>query len=135
MFVASDSKSAISIEGLAPPPVEVRTYLLEDERDVLAGYVWEYDVIYREVPADLQRVIRQCLQAAQSAGAHVAWFAFEGSFHFDHLLTKEIANQVYAVCDEEGVSIASDDELDSKQWQTRIVRAGARLVRNTATRE
>lgn len=126
MFTVSDSITAAPLSlSLEPAPVAVRTFALEDERGALGGqFVIEYDLVLREVPSDLELVLRQCLLAAHAAGARVAWFGFEGSFDYEFLLTKEIANQVYAVSDSHGPSIASDDTLSSKAWETRVVRAG-----------
>ena len=125
MFVVSDFEPVISFDGLVPSPVAVHTYVLEDEARILCGRsLHEYAIVYRAVPVHLNEVIRKCLEAARSAGARVAWLAFEGSFDFGFLLVKEIANQVYAIFDSNGISIASDDELSSKEWELRVVRAG-----------
>lgn len=56
----------------------------------------------------------------------VAWAAFEGSFSFDHLLTADIANQVYAVADTRGAAVAVDDQARaSAAWADRVARARA----------
>jgi len=64
----------------------------------------------------------------------VAWFAFEGSFNFFHLLTGDIANQVYAVMDSEGWAIVSVATLSSEAWQERVVRADERVRSDSALR-
>lgn len=104
---------------------KVETYVLEDESGVLGGQVvFEYDFIFQEIPSDLEAALRAGLLAARAAGARVAWFAFEGSFHYDSLLTKQMAGHVYAVADSRGVSIASDEGLLSEEWQERVATAG-----------
>ena len=64
----------------------------------------------------------------------MAWFGFEGAFDFGCLLSAEIANQIYAVIDSEGVALASDSTLSSKVWAERIVRAGERARGGAAPR-
>lgn len=126
MFVVSDSGALSDLAlHLAPAPVAVRRYLLEDERSVLGGRtVWEYDFVFPGVPEDLDRILTCCLEGARAAGALVAWFGFEGSFDYALLLSSEVASQVYAVSDSTGVSIASDDTLSSDEWKARVVQAG-----------
>lgn len=47
----------------------------------------EYDLIYDEVPRDLDSILAARIAAAILAGADLAWFGFEGSFDFEHILT------------------------------------------------
>ena len=69
------------------------------------------------LPADLESVITAWLGASIKAGAAVAWFAFEGSFDFGHILTADVASQVYAVGDERGYELALDaDVRHSRGW-------------------
>ncbi|HSC89818.1 MAG TPA: hypothetical protein VLC09_21225 [Polyangiaceae bacterium] len=113
--------------SLEPPPIRVRTYSLDDEGNLQSvRHVLEYDLYFAEVPPNLEELLTRCLRAARASGASVAWFGFEGSFDFACLLSPEIANQIYAVMDSEGVALASDAMLSSKVWVERIVRAGER---------
>jgi hypothetical protein len=105
-------------------------YVLEDELRILIGVeVLEYDALFKTPPAALDEYARSCLQEAIAAGAHVAWFGFEGSFHFEELLTADIANQIYGVADSEGIQLATlDADLASPAWKQRVVEARSRLV-------
>lgn len=108
--------------SLAPAPQRTKAFELEDETDALPGRsVFVYDFVYSELPSDLDGILVACLNAAWASGAEVAWFAFEGSFHFENLLTASIAKQVYAVVDSEGLSIASDETLLSPEWAAHVV--------------
>ena len=130
MFVVSKSCSRLDPAALSldPTPIETKVYTLEDEDNVLPGrHVVEYDFIFARVPADLDLVLTRCLHAARDSGAEVAWFGFEGSFSFACLLKPEIANQIYALIDSEGVALASDATLASDEWVHRIVRAGEQV--------
>jgi hypothetical protein len=71
------------------------------------------------------------LHEAIGQGAIVAWFAFEGSFDFECLLTPEIAAQVYAVADNAGVAISSDAQLESEGWRARVAEARQRVLSQT----
>jgi hypothetical protein len=113
--------------GLTLPGHRLRTYVLDDEDRVLGGRtVVEYDVHLSSLPLNLGGCLSMLLAWAHSSGAVVAWFGFEGSFHFDHLLTGDIANQVYALVDAEGVALADSQDLTSAFWRARVERAGVR---------
>jgi hypothetical protein len=93
------------------PPTRVRTYELEAPDDALGGaVVHEIDLRYPQVPDDLEEVVRGWLTTLTGAGARVAWFGFEASFGFDHLLDDAVADQVYAVADASRVELALDDD-------------------------
>lgn len=93
-------------------PREMRTYDLEDAEGLLGGrVVREFDLRYDTVPEPLGDCVTSWLRAAVDAGAELAWFAFEGSFHFDDLLTPDIAEQVFGVAADTGeIAIAIDDD-------------------------
>lgn len=92
-------------------PREVRTYDLEDAEELLGGrVVRELDVRYDAVPEPLGDCVTAWLRAAVGAGAELAWFAFEGSFHFEHLLTPDIAGQVFGIADAGAIALALDDD-------------------------
>lgn len=113
-------------------PRDVSTYDLEDVANVLSGRrVLEYDARFDEVPADLEGYLYFCLCEAMMHCAEVAWFGFEGSFDFEFLLSPEIAPQIYAIADVEGIAIATDDRLSSTSWEELIVHARQRLLSTT----
>ncbi|MEU5724236.1 hypothetical protein ABZ783_20730 [Micromonospora sp. NPDC047738] len=80
-------------------PAEVQTYLLERDDPDSFPYAWvtEYDLVFDELPADLDAYLVHCLGVACAAGDSVVWLGFEGSFHFDNVLTDAIAPQIYGV--------------------------------------
>ena len=112
--------------AVAPPalahPAEVRTYDLDDDGGYLGSKsVTEIDVVFRVVPPDLDQLVQAWLASSMAAGATVAWFAFEGSFHFEHLLTADVADQVYAVADAHSVALATDDDHRATAgWAARL---------------
>lgn len=111
-------------------PKRVRSYELEDLAGVLGDRrVLECDAEFDRVPDALQAYLAACLEEARRRGAEIAWFAFEGSFDFEFLLTAEVASQIYALADKEGVSIATDDSITSAAWKTRVLQARERVVR------
>jgi hypothetical protein len=131
MFVVSKSSARLDFAALSleAAPLRTRTYDLDDEGNVLSGRrILEYDLSFDEVPSNLDALLTRCLRAARDSGADVAWFGFEGSFEFAHLLTADIANQIYAVIDSDGVALASDATLPSVAWQERIARARERFA-------
>jgi len=90
--------------------------------------VIEYDAIFASVPDRFAEYVAGCLSEAVNAGALVAWFAFEGSFHFDNLLTPEICSQVYGVGDRAGIAlVTAADQLASVGWAQRVAVAREHL--------
>jgi hypothetical protein len=73
---------------------------LEDDRDALTALslVYEYNFEFEVLPKDLKKPLEACLRTACEHPGSVAWLAFEGSFHFDHILTESVADQIYGVC-------------------------------------
>ena len=120
LFVAfpHDGSAHLAAPVGASQPGAVRTYDLEDADDRLPSLSFvEYDLTYNAPPPDLELVVRGWLRAAISAGASLAWFAFEGSFDFEHLLTPDIADQIYAVATPDDESLALVDELrEGADW-------------------
>jgi hypothetical protein len=104
----------------------VEEFLLEDPEGVLPNVeIVEYDFDCAELPANLDSFLRSTLHRAQQGGALVAWFGFEGSFHFDFLLVESIADQIFGVVDHRGIDLALlDEEIASPAWSQRIRRAG-----------
>jgi hypothetical protein len=103
-------------------PRLVRTYDLEDEADVLEGRrTSEFDLIFDDVPKDLDRLVEAWLVASIRSGGAVAWFGLEGSFDFEHLLADDVANQVYGVAGPDFIALATDDQLRrSDAWASRL---------------
>ena len=119
-----------------PPPVEpdfvfeseplghLKIFYLTDEARVLGDLsVTEYDLHFEQMPPRLADYLTACLKSVVSLGARAAWFGGEGSFDFDHLLSRSVATQVYAVADGEGsVDLALEDvELQGSRRETRLI--------------
>lgn len=132
LFVAGAVESVNSPPRLSGPvaPRETRSYHLDDpDRRLGSREAYEHDLIFDRVPGDLELVVMSCLRSAIDGGAQVAWFAFEGSFHFDHLLTRDIAQQIYAVADRDGIHLALGDALRTGQtWALKIEAVRTRLL-------
>ncbi len=125
--VYGDEPPPGDLTSLGLPEFRLRRYVLDDDTRVLGGgSVVEYDLHFERLPSNLRECLGILLGWARFSGAVVAWFGFEGSFHFEHLLTGDIANQIYALADAEGVAHADDRDLTSASWRDRVVRAGGR---------
>lgn len=103
----------------------VRRYRLEDLDRRLGGrQCYEYDLAFDAVPPDTEALVSAWLGAALEAGAELAWFAFEGSFDFDHILTADVASQVFAVGSSAGIEVAIEDPVRTAAgWAAKIVAA------------
>jgi len=103
----------------------VRSYVLErDGAEVELPEVIEYDLNFSSPPVGIGLYLESCLVSACDAGAAVAWLAFEGSFSYDHLLTHEVADQVYGVCarGERAHIVLDDDKLVGQEWRDTVGR-------------
>ncbi|MEV6951170.1 hypothetical protein [Streptomyces sp. NPDC051183] len=115
LFAAAPSAEpfdlTFDIGGSAPDRIE--TYHLEDVDNTLTGLqMVEYDLAFRELPAELGPYLEACLEQVRARGARVAWLGFEGSFHYDHLLTDTVARTLYGVAAQgEPTVLALDDEF------------------------
>lgn len=90
----------------------------------------ELDLLYDDVPEPLVDCVTSWLRAAVDAGAELAWFAFEGSFHFDHLLAPDLARQVFGIADPGEIALGIDDHYrNGPDWVAVIdrFRRAARL--------
>jgi len=111
-------------------PEQLRTYTLDGEAGTLGTWhVYEYDLVWKELPRDLDRAVTQSLLSALKHGAIIAWFAFEGSFDFDHLLHPDVASQVYAVAAGEVVQLALDDDYRlGDDWRNLLAELRTRIL-------
>ncbi|MFG1895501.1 hypothetical protein ACGFIP_15925 [Micromonospora zamorensis] len=112
-------------------PTEVQTYSLEQEEPGSFRYacVTEFDLVFDELPADLGGYLQACLSAACSASANVVWLGFEGSFHFDDILTEAVAPQVYGVCAPGDDPVVAPDlaTLRTPEWRSVVASFRSRL--------
>ena len=112
-------------------PRRRRMTILEDEAGVLAPrVVVSYDLEFAAAPSDLARYLREILKRVLDVGARIAWFGFEGSFDYQHLLTEDIADQIYAVATSAGqLWLALDDAtLMSPEWRESVEQLRRNLI-------
>ena len=128
LFVILPAGASGALEA-ADPDAHIRKWHLEDVDDRLGGReCYEYDLSLDSVPRDVERFVRRWLRAALLAGAELAWFAFEGSFDFGHVLTADVAEQVFAVGTPAGVRLAVDDETrGSVEWTALLAKTRTRV--------
>jgi len=131
MFAAFPAGRVVSLQ--APPgaqlPDRIKVFPLMDEQDLLPGReVVEYDVVFLEMPRDPEGVVSAWLEVSLEAGAEFSWFAYEGSFSYDEVLTESIATCVYGVAAAGVMATALDDELrDGDRWREQVVSLRRRL--------
>ncbi|MFD8994021.1 hypothetical protein [Streptomyces abikoensis] len=105
-------------------PKRVRLYMLQDDEGVLEGLnVFEYDLVFENLPPDTHAYLEELLRRA-CIDSRLAWLGLEGSFHFDFLLADSVADQIYGVCscDEEPVVMLDDRELAGVAWRRTLGR-------------
>jgi hypothetical protein len=127
MYVVYNDPSrngALSFESGDISPVKaVKPFVLEDEAQILGGRTLVYyEVKLRAIPTDLQNYLQFCIRQAFQRRAVFLWFAFDGAFDFDHILTDDVANQIYCVVgpDEVFMAALNDSLLLSDEWKSII---------------
>lgn len=109
---------------------DVREYELEDIDHHLGGRrCREYDLVFRQMPVDIEAVVMGGIAKALAGGAEFAWFGFEGSFDFHHILTKDVVDQIYAVGTGDEIQLALDDAYrGGPGWAARVQALRVRLL-------
>ncbi len=122
VFPADASIASLERVPSQVQPRDVRRYRLEDlDRRLGDRQCYEYDLAFDAVPPDTEVLVSAWLGAALEAGAEFAWFAFEGSFDFDHILTVDVADQVFAVGSSASIDVAIDDRARTAAcWVAKI---------------
>lgn len=120
LFVVTPRGPAPEFElAVLPANPRLESFDLDDDAGVLGGlHMYEYDLVWSDLPSDLEGAIQASLEWALRTGALLAWCAFEGSFDFDYLLHPDVAEQVYGVAAGEAIRLALDDDFrSSEQWK------------------
>lgn len=113
------------------PIKPVKPFRLDDELQILGGRpVIHYEIRLANVPEHLEQYLGFCLRNAFESGANCSWFGFEGSFDFEHILTTDIADQIYGICGTSGdLKIALEDSvLLSDEWRETVSSIRKELV-------
>lgn len=117
LFLVSSSDTEIDFSpAWEDRPRRVERYRLVDDSDPgRTRIVYEYDFDFDTLPVNLAPQLEACMSTACRNPGSVAWLAFEGSFHFDHLLADDVADQVYGLCAHGDVPlVVVEDEPESK---------------------
>lgn len=130
MFIISPDREPPPLALGSLIPRTVKTYELSDEDNVVGSHnLFEYDLIWDELPEPIEGIVTTAIKDAIRKGAILAWFGFEGSFDFHYILHPEIARQVYAVANPESVWLAIDDDVRSGlRWQQTLAELRAKLL-------
>lgn len=106
-------------------PDEVGLYEMVSEPRQRQATVREYDLTFPEGRLDEPEFpshLRECLRKASAHAEGIAWLTFEGAFHFDHLFTDDIADQIYGYCvtGDEPVVVWDLEIMKSDRWKREI---------------
>ncbi|MGQ4363840.1 hypothetical protein [Streptomyces sp. SAS_272] len=122
------AQEAFHLSGMVPDALLPFPLLGQPEAIERLGLV-SYDIDFDDVSLDVREYTRAVLQRVCADTRSVAWAAFEGSFHYDELLTDEVAHQVYGSCmtGAEPVVEWDAEALRGDEWRHRIAEARAAL--------
>lgn len=126
-------REAFHVAGLVPD--DFLPFPLESAPEPLERLgVVSYDLTFEDTALDLRDYTRACLERVCADGPAVAWAAYEGSFHYDHILTPDVAEQVYGYCvSGAGPVVEWDgDVLRGEDWKHRVAGVRAALDRLVA---
>ncbi|WP_159027572.1 MULTISPECIES: hypothetical protein [unclassified Streptomyces] len=116
------------LAGLVPD--EVHPYKLQEQPAAIAPLgLMSYDLTFHDTSLDLSTYTCEALRRLCADDRAVAWAGFEGSFHYDHLLTEDIASSVYGCCASGAEPAVARDfaTLRSAAWRQRIAETRAAL--------
>ncbi|WP_330290192.1 hypothetical protein [Streptomyces sp. NBC_00576] len=116
-------KGEFDISGTCPD--EVGLYEMTSEPRERQATVQEYDLTFEDDrldDPDFPGYLRECLRKAAAHAEGIAWLTFEGAFHFDHLFTDDIADQIYGYCvsGDEPVVAWDREIMTSDRWKREI---------------
>ncbi|WP_329064067.1 hypothetical protein [Streptomyces sp. NBC_01429] len=103
-------------------PDEVERFPVSAEEGGRQAVVREYDLTFQDADQDFAPYLRTCLRKASAHAEGIAWLAFEGAFHFDHLFTEDVADQIYGYRVPGGDPVVAWDSaiLKSDGWKQEI---------------
>ncbi|WP_217241713.1 hypothetical protein [Streptomyces sp. AC555_RSS877] len=119
---------AFQLAGLVPD--EVHPFMLMEQPTAIAPLgLMSYDLTFRDTSLPLHVYTRETLRRLCADGRAVAWAGFEGSFHYDHLLTEDMASSVYGCCVSGAEPEVARDFtiLRGAAWRKRIAETRAAL--------
>ncbi|MGW1069789.1 hypothetical protein ACWD4F_35430 [Streptomyces aureus] len=119
-------EEAFRLVGMVPDAVLPFPLLGQPEAIERLGLV-SYDIDFDDVSLDLREYTRAVLRRVCADARSVAWAAFEGSFHYDEILTDRVALQVYGYCVAGAEPVVEWDiaALRGEDWRHRIAEARA----------
>ncbi|WP_128375000.1 hypothetical protein [Streptomyces cavernae] len=123
-------ESEFELAGMRPDSVE--TFPISADPGGRQAVVREYDLTFDDVGREFVPYLRQCLRKAAERADGIAWSAFEGVFHFDHLFTEDVADKIYGYCvkGDEPVVVWDHESLRSGRWKDGV--RGVRSVLESA---
>lgn len=121
-------EEAFRLAGMVPDAFLPFPLLEQPEAVERLGLV-SYDLDFHDVSLDLRAYTRAALRRVCADGRAVAWAAFEGSFHYDELLSERVAHQVYGYCVTGAEPVVEWDiaVLRSDEWRLGIAEVRAAL--------
>ncbi|MFF0050351.1 hypothetical protein [Streptomyces sp. NPDC005498] len=90
-------EEAFHLAGMVPDAFLPFPLLEQPEAIERLGPV-SYDMDFDDTSLDLREYMGAVLRYVCADTRAVAWAAFEGAFHYDELLTDQVAHQVYGYC-------------------------------------
>jgi hypothetical protein len=124
LLTDQDSPPELNFTTDSCSPDSVRSFTVEDEAHVIGELnMYSYDLVFEVLPPDALGYLEEVLRRTSEEG-RVAWLGFEGHFHFDHLLTDDMARHVYGVCGHGGTPhvVLDQREMAGPDWVETIRR-------------
>lgn len=121
-------EEAFHLAGMVPDAFLPFPLLEQPEAIERLGLV-SYDMDFDDTSLDLREYMGAVLRYVCADTQAVAWAAFEGAFHYDELLTDQVAHQVYGYCTTGTEPVVEWDTaaLQGEEWRHRIAKARAAL--------
>ncbi len=120
----------LALDGYTPVKPIIPFELVDEIGRLNQSKLVLYSITLSDFPDSFDAYLKECFCRLSQAGAIAFWAMFEGGFHFDHLLTSDIAKQIYGI----GIGSTqtklalSDDEITSATWEKDVGRFRKTLI-------
>ncbi|MET8632591.1 hypothetical protein ACWEQ2_02230 [Streptomyces sp. NPDC004096] len=119
-------EKAFHLAGMVPDAFVPFPLLGQPEAIERLGLV-SYDMDFDDNSLDLREYTGAVLRRVCADTRAVAWAAFEGTFHYDEILTDQVAHNIYGYCATGTEPVVEWDTaaLRGERWRHRIAEARA----------
>lgn len=131
MFSGNYKENSIDFDMDAIRPLKkVKPYNLIDEIGVINGNRLDlFSIRLKSYPEKIDKYLNFLFNQLYEVGALASWTMFDGAFHYEYLLTSDVADQIYGfqINGHETMLALEDNIIKSTQWSSEILNFRCKL--------